>query len=67
MKDGSRDRSEKLLAVLLIQTMKGSTQADKAVQLSLAGLTNVEIADLLQTTPGVVAQLLYQVRKKKGK
>jgi hypothetical protein len=47
--------------------MKGSTQAEKAMQLSLAGFTNVEIADLLRTTPGVVAQLLYQTRKKKAK
>lgn len=61
------DRTERLLSVLLVQTMKGSTQAEKASQLSLAGMTNVEIADLLYTTPGVIASLLYQARKKKSK
>lgn len=61
----SMDRSERLLAILLIQSMKGTTQAEKALQLSLAGFTNVEIGNLLQTTHGVIAQLLYTARKKK--
>lgn len=67
MKDESADRIEKLLGVLLINSMKGATQAEKALQLSLAGFTNVEIADLLQTTPAVVASLMYQTRKKKAR
>jgi DNA-directed RNA polymerase specialized sigma24 family protein len=32
--------------------------------LSLAGFTNTEIADLLQTTTAVVAQSLYEGRRK---
>ena len=59
------DRIERLLALLVIQSMKGATQADKALQLSLAGFTNVEIGNLLQTTQGVVGQYLYTARKKK--
>jgi len=47
--------------------MRGATQAEKALQLSIAGFTNVEIADLLQTTPAVIASLAYQARKKKKK
>lgn len=59
----TEDRTEKLLALLIVQTMKGATQKEKAVQLSLAGFTNVEIADLLRTKPQAVAQYLYEARK----
>ncbi len=63
----STGRIERLLALLVIHGMKGATQADKALQLSLAGFTNVEIGDLLQTTQGVIAQNLYATRKRKKK
>jgi DNA-directed RNA polymerase specialized sigma24 family protein len=63
----STDRIEKILALLLLHNLKGMPQRDKAVQLSLAGFSNVEIADLLQTSAAVVAQYLYEVRKKKKK
>ena len=63
----STDRIERLLAILVVQSMKGATQADKALQLSLAGFTNVEIGNLLQTTQGVIGQHLYTARKKKKK
>ena len=36
------DRVERLLALLLIQQMKGSTQLEKATQLSVAGFSNTE-------------------------
>ncbi len=32
------DRIEKLLAMMVVQNMKGATQADKALQLSIAVL-----------------------------
>ena len=64
MKPESTDRVERLLALLLIHTMKG-TQAEKAIELSVAGFTNVEISNLLQTTQGVVAQYRYTARKGK--
>ncbi len=57
------DRSEKLLALLLIGQMKGSTTQKIITQLSLAGFSNVEIADLLQTTSAFVSQALYMNRK----
>jgi DNA-directed RNA polymerase specialized sigma24 family protein len=63
----STDRIEKILALLLLHNLKGMPQRDKAVQLSLVGFSNVEIADLLQTSAAVVAQYLYEVRKKKKK
>ena len=65
--DERRDRTEKLLALLLIHSMKATTAAEKAFQLSLAGLSNVEIADLLDTSSQVIAQHLYTARKKKTK
>jgi predicted transcriptional regulator len=61
------DRIERLVAILVVHSMKGATQAEKALQLSLAGFTNVEIANLLETTQGVIAQYLYTGRKKKKK
>ncbi len=67
MKTVVTDRSERLLALLLLQNMKGSTQAEKVLQLSLAGFTNVEIADLLQTTAAVVSQNLYAMRMRRSR
>jgi len=65
VKAESTDRVERLLALLLIHTMKGATQAEKAIQLSVAGFTNVEISNLLETSQGVVAQYRYAARKKR--
>lgn len=67
MKTEADNRTEKLLALLLLQNMKGITQAEKALQLSVAGFTAVEIADLLQTKASVIHQHLYTMRKKKLK
>lgn len=58
-----RDRVERIMALMLLHAMKGASQQEKSVQLSLAGFSNYEIADLLQTTAAVVAQSLYTARK----
>jgi len=58
------DRTERLMAILLLESMKGTSQREKVIRLSLAGFSNVEIADLLQTSSQVVAQHLYESRKK---
>lgn len=60
---GAEERTDRILGVLLLQSMKGATQREKALQLNLAGFSNVEIADLLQTSPQVVAQHLYESRR----
>lgn len=65
MKEGTENRIERLLALLLLQDMKGATRAEKAVQLSVAGFTAVEIADMLDTRSAVVHQYLYLARKRK--
>jgi DNA-binding LacI/PurR family transcriptional regulator len=67
MKEDSNDRVERLLALLLIQNLKTTKLADKAKELSIAGFTNVEIADLLGTNAAVINQSLYAARKKKKK
>jgi hypothetical protein len=59
------DRVERLLALMLINTLK--TTADKAYQLNLAGFTNIEVADLLETSTGTIAQSLYDRKKKSSK
>lgn len=56
------DRIEKLLALLLLEQMKGATQRDKATKLSVAGFSNLEIADILQITSARVADALYKAR-----
>ena len=60
------DRTDRLLALVLINQMKGSPQREKIIQLNLAGFTNVEIADILQTTTAIVAQELYASKKSRG-
>ena len=56
------DRVERLLALILLAQMKGVTQREKIYQLNLAGFSNVEIADIVQTTPAVVGQRLREGR-----
>ena len=60
------DRIEKLLALILLELMKGTSQAVKIRRLNLAGFTNAEIADFLDTKATVVSVRLSESRKKKG-
>lgn len=62
-----KDRVERLLALLLLNSLKGATTGEKAYQLNLAGFANVEIADLLETTAASASQAVYDFKKKKGK
>ena len=61
------DRIEKLLALILLELMKGTSQAVKIRRLNLAGFTNAEIADFLETKASVVAVRLSESRKKNKK
>jgi len=60
------ERIEKLLVLLLLSSLRGVLTAKKALQLNLAGFSNIEIADFLQTSPQVITQSLYEARKKKS-
>lgn len=66
-KKDENNRIETLLAYILLNSMKEKGIADKALQLSLAGFNNVEIADLLDITTGSVGTHLYEKRKAKKK
>jgi len=61
----SDDRIERLLALILLNQMKGAPQREKVIQLNIAGFSNVEIADILETTNALVSQSLYEARKGK--
>jgi hypothetical protein len=57
------DRIERLLALILLSQMKGSSQKEKVRTLNLAGFSNVEIADIIETTSDKVAKSLYQAKQ----
>ncbi len=57
------NRAEILLALLLMQQMKNASQSDKILQLNIAGFSNIEIANILETTSAVVSQSLYSSRR----
>jgi hypothetical protein len=58
---------DRIAAFQMLDQMKGATQAQKTVRLSLVGFTNAEIAAMLDTTSAVVSQNLYSERKKPRK
>lgn len=60
------DRIENLLVMILLSSLKGAPKEEKALQLNLAGFSNIEIADFLDTSPQVIANALSAVRKKKA-
>jgi len=62
----SDDRIEKLLLAILLQFMKGAPLKERVIQLNLAGFSNIEIADYLQTSPQVVAQYVYETRRRRS-
>ena len=61
--DPDTDRIERLLVLILLQSMKESSQADKVHQLNIAGFSNIQIAELLQTTPATIAVQLHHSKK----
>ncbi len=63
--DVSNERLERLLVLILLQSLKGASQKEKVAELNLAGFSNIEIAEFLQTSPSVVASLIYQSKKPK--
>ena len=68
MREENRNqRIENLLVLILLNSFKGVKSAEKALQLSLAGFSNIEIANFLQTSTQTVANALSEARKKKRK
>ncbi|KPJ56976.1 hypothetical protein AMJ49_02945 [Parcubacteria bacterium DG_74_2] len=67
----NNERIEALLALILIRSFKdennkvdAENRVDAMEALSVAGFTNVEIANLFQTSAQTVTQSLYERRKK---
>jgi hypothetical protein len=52
------ERGERLLVLLLLQNLKQAPLKEKILQLNLAGFSNIEIAEFLQTTPAIVGKEL---------
>jgi DNA-binding CsgD family transcriptional regulator len=61
------NRLERLLALLLLDQMKETSQQERIVALSRAGFANQEIAALLGTSGPVVSQQLYSAKNTRGK
>jgi hypothetical protein len=58
-------RIERLLALLLVNAMRESTQGELAAVLRSAGFSNAEIAELLGAKPNVIAQQIYEAKRSK--
>lgn len=61
--DTSNERIERLLVLLLLQSMKGASQVEKVKQLNKVGFSNIEIAEFLEMSPAVVATRLYESKR----
>jgi hypothetical protein len=61
--ENTSERLERLQVLLLLQSMKGAPLKEKIQQLNVAGFSNVEIAEFVQTSPAVVATLLYESKR----
>jgi DNA-directed RNA polymerase specialized sigma24 family protein len=67
MKADSTERVERLLALIMLQNMKGANAYEKVLQLSLAGFTTAEIANILETSSILVSKTLYAAKKQSNK
>jgi hypothetical protein len=64
---GSASIHDRIAAFAMLDGMIGKTQAEKCMRLKLIGFGNGDIAQMLQTTPAVVASNVYAERKKAAK
>jgi DNA-directed RNA polymerase specialized sigma24 family protein len=64
---GAASIADKIAAFVMLDAMKQSTQAEKSLRLKLVGFSNGEIAEMLQTSPAVVASNIYTERQKLSK
>jgi DNA-directed RNA polymerase specialized sigma24 family protein len=67
MPTNTEQRIEILLALILLNDMKGSSQKEKVLMLNRAGFSNVEIANVMEITAENVATSLYQARQGSGR
>lgn len=62
----SSSRTDRLLAILVLEAISKKSDQDKAVLLSSVGFRNPEVAALLRTNPHTVSQHLSAARAKKA-
>lgn len=60
------ERTEILLALLLINQNKNASLTEKIELLNIAGFSNLEIANILEISSESVANALYKKRKTKS-
>jgi hypothetical protein len=60
-------RTERLLALLVVESLGSMTLKDKAVKLASVGLSHNDIAEMLATTPQSIKQSLYEARHARGR
>ena len=65
--ENKNERIENLLALILLNSLKGAELGERALRLSLAGFSNIEIANFLQISTQTVANVLSETRKRKKK
>jgi hypothetical protein len=65
--DAHQERTNALLAQILIHVMGESSQRKKALALRNAGFTNAAIAGFMGTSPEVIGQVLYLARRERSK
>ncbi len=66
-KGQTTSRTERLLALILLESSGEGGQQRRAELLRKAGFQNREIADLLGTRSEVIGQVLYLAKKNKAK
>ena len=65
--DPQLTRTDALLAQVLLHFMGDAGLKKKALALQTANLSNAAIAQLVGTSPEVVAQVLYQARRERAR
>lgn len=61
--ENSFERIERLLALILLESNAEKKTENKVKLLNVAGFTNIEVAELLNIKPQVVANYLFKAKK----
>ncbi len=61
---GGATLGDRIAAFIMLEGMTNASIAQKCLRLAIIGFTNLEIAEMLQTTPGAVRTNISLERKK---
>lgn len=59
------EKIERLLTLILLENIRDRKTDDKVKILNTVGFSNIEVAELLNIKPQVVANYLFKAKKKK--